>query len=94
MVFYNVALETSEIDDHVQLSSISKYPTFHLYGKLYYKMDDNAEGTYLRDKETHLRDDGLLNHHGTIYGDPLFKDVSIMYVWCSFNVVQNISPNQ
>ena len=65
---YNVALLTTEIDDHVYLPSITKYPTFHKYGQLYYKMDQESGDVY-------LRNEGLLGINGRINGNVLFKEV-------------------
>ncbi|CAG2227703.1 THBS2S [Mytilus edulis] len=67
-VFYNVALLGTEINDHIHLPSITKYPTFHRYGKLYYKMDQTTGSMY-------LKDEGLLEVPGQIQGSPILEDV-------------------
>ncbi|CAC5415336.1 THBS2S [Mytilus coruscus] len=64
-VFYNVALLGTEINDHIHLPSITKYPTYHRYGQLYYKMDQTTGTLY-------LKDDGLLEVPGQISGSPIF----------------------
>ncbi|XP_052067581.1 uncharacterized protein LOC127706896 isoform X1 [Mytilus californianus] len=64
-VFYNVALLGTEINDHIHLPSITKYPTYHRYGQLYYKMDQTPGTLY-------LKDEGLLEVPGQISGSPIF----------------------
>ena len=68
MVVYNVALVEAEIDDHITLSAMTKYPMFYKYGQLYYKMDQSTGSMY-------LKDDGLLGVPGEIHNNPLFTEV-------------------
>ncbi|CAG2252166.1 unnamed protein product [Mytilus edulis] len=66
-VFYNVALLGTEVNDHIHLPSITKYPTYHRYGQLYYKIDQTTGTLY-------LKDEGLLDVPGQIHGSPIFED--------------------
>ena len=68
MVVYNVALVEDEIDDHITLSAMTKYPKLYKYGQLYYKMDQSTGSMY-------LKDDGLLGVPGEIHNNPLFTEV-------------------
>jgi hypothetical protein len=68
VVFYNVALIEAEIEDHITLSTMTKYPALHKYGQLYYKMDQSTGSLY-------LKDDGLLGVPGEIHDNPLFTEV-------------------
>ena len=80
MVVYNVALVEAEIDDHITLSAMTKYPTFYKYGQLYYKMDQSTGSMY-------LKDDGLLGVPGEIHGNPLFTEVCFaLDIWIFYNL--------
>jgi hypothetical protein len=54
------------------LPLVNKFPTYHQYGKLYYKFDD-ATGT------SSLPNAGLLSVTAEVHGNAIFKQV-ILYL--------------
>ncbi|XP_071121965.1 uncharacterized protein [Mytilus edulis] len=65
--FYSVAIIKDEIDDHIFLASMDKYPKYHKYGQLHYKMDQTTGSQT-------LQNDGLLSLVTNIHGNSTFAE--------------------
>ena len=63
-----MAIQETEVGDHIELPLVNKFPTYHKYGQLYLKFDVSS-GT------SSLVNAGLLSVTATVHGNAVFKEV-------------------